>query len=193
MTKSELRKIYLEKRRNLVANAFAAKSHQIAGRFFENCELSMVRNLHCFIPITKFHEIDTSLIYERVWSDFPQIKTVVPQVDLERGEIAHVAFTAATKLVLNKWGICEPAGADVIDPQEIDLVIVPLLCFDKCGFRVGYGKGFYDKFLSECRPDCLKVGLSYFPPVETIDDTGDHDIPLDIYITPENVYQIKGG
>ena len=71
MTKSELRKIYLEKRRNIAADALAAKSLRIASRFFESCELSTVRALHCFIPIAKFHEIDTSLIYERIWRDFP--------------------------------------------------------------------------------------------------------------------------
>lgn len=191
MTKSELRKIYLEKRRNLAADELAVKSQLIASRFFESCDLSGVRNLHCFIPIAKFHEIDTSLIYERIWTDFPRIKTVVPRVDSERGEIAHVAFTAATELAVNKWGISEPEGGESLDAEDIDLVIVPLLCFDTLGHRVGYGKGFYDKFLSRCRPDCLKVGLSYFPPVETIDDIGGHDIQLDLIVTPDGTYKIK--
>ena len=73
---------------------------------------------------------------------------------------------------------------------------MPLLCFDAAGHRVGYGKGFYDKFLSKCRPDCTKIGLSYFPPVEAIAATGGHDIMLDICVTPEKTYQFdkeKGG
>ncbi|HEX3102311.1 MAG TPA: 5-formyltetrahydrofolate cyclo-ligase [Pyrinomonadaceae bacterium] len=191
MTKSELRKIYLEKRRNIAADELAAKGQRIANRFFESCDLSSIRVLHCFIPIAKFQEIDTQLIYERIWSDFPWIKTVVPRVDSERGEIAHVAFSASTELTINGWGITEPAGGELIDVKEIDLVIVPLLCFDELGHRVGYGKGFYDKFLSGCRPDCLKVGLSYFPPIETIDDIGGHDVQLDLIVTPERTYKIK--
>jgi len=50
---------------------------------------------------------------------------------------------------------------------------------------VGYGKGYYDRFLKRCRTDCLKVGLSYFGPVETIPEAHDADIPLDCCITPE--------
>ena len=73
-------------------------------------------------------------------------------------------------------------------PAEIDLVFVPLLAFDKKGFRVGYGKGFYDKWLAGCRPDCIKVGFSYFEPVESIDDRHEFDVPLNLCITPHNVY-----
>src|SRR5436190_21993333 len=98
MTKSELRKIYLEKRRNISADELASESQRIAARFFESCDLSSVRVLHCFIPIAKFYEIDTSLIYGRIWSDFPEIETVVPRADLEGGAITHVTFTPATKL-----------------------------------------------------------------------------------------------
>ena len=68
------------------------------------------------------------------------------------------------------------------------MVILPLLAFDQQGYRVGYGKGFYDKFLSGCREDCLKVGFSYFEPIETIDDCNEFDVPLDLCITPQNVY-----
>ncbi len=189
MTKSELRNIYLEKRRNFAADDLVTKSHRIAGHFFENCELSAVRNLHCFIPITKFHEIDTAFIYERIWRHFPQIQTVVPRVDLESGDIVHVVYTHLTKLVENKWGIREPANGDLVDAAEIDLVIVPLLCFDTRGNRIGYGNGFYDRFLSKCRQDCVKIGLSYFPPVAKIVDAREHDVRLDFCVTPDLVFE----
>ena len=79
-------------------------------------------------------------------------------------------------------------GVELIDEKEIDLVLVPLLCFDKKGFRVGYGKGFYDRFLSKCRSDVLKIGLSYFKPVEKIEDVRDFDVALDYCITPKGVW-----
>ena len=66
---------------------------------------------------------------------------------------------------------------------------MPLLCCDRRGFRVGYGKGFYDKFLSRCRPDCLKIGLSFFEPTEIIADINDYDVKLDYCVTPENRYK----
>ena len=77
----------------------------------------------------------------------------------------------------------EPAGTG-IPPTEIDAVLVPGLCFDQMGHRVGYGKGYYDKFLSQCRPDCIKIGLSLFPLIDMIDGVGPHDVALDDCITP---------
>ncbi|MEO6051118.1 MAG: 5-formyltetrahydrofolate cyclo-ligase [Pyrinomonadaceae bacterium] len=193
MTKSELRKIYLAKRETLADDELALKSRQIADRFFESFNLQPFRFLHCFIPIPKFNEIDTSLIYKRIWAEFPLVQTVAPLVDFETGGIENLEFDAKTELIENAWGVREPARGSGVEVAEIDMVLVPLLCFDKNGFRVGYGKGFYDKFLSRCRPECLKIGLSYFLPVDNIEDLGANDIALNIFVTPEKLYrpQIK--
>jgi 5-formyltetrahydrofolate cyclo-ligase len=189
MTKAELRKMYFDQRRSLSVEEIGTRSRRIADRFFESFELSAVGNLHCFISIEKFNEIDTSPIFKKIWNEFPSIRTFAPRLDREAGELHHHVYTLETKLVENAWGIREPADAKKpIEANEIDLVLVPLLCFDVRGYRVGYGKGFYDKFLVECRPDCFKVGLSFFPPVDRIDDVDKYDIPLDHCVTPETVY-----
>jgi 5-formyltetrahydrofolate cyclo-ligase len=78
---------------------------------------------------------------------------------------------------------------DDTDPEVLDVALIPMLCFDEAGHRVGYGKGYYDGFLHGCRPDCIKVGLNFFPPVERIDDPHGADIPLDLCITPGRVYR----
>jgi len=70
------------------------------------------------------------------------------------------------------------------------VVIVPLLICDLNGYRLGYGKGFYDRFLSECRADVLKIGLNYFEPIAQIPGE-DTDIPLDFLITPINCHAFK--
>jgi 5-formyltetrahydrofolate cyclo-ligase len=75
-----------------------------------------------------------------------------------------------------------------IDAGLIDMVFVPLLVTDREGHRVGYGKGFYDKYLKQCRPDCLKVGFSYFDPLDAIEGKDEFDVPLDLCITPNKVY-----
>ncbi len=77
---------------------------------------------------------------------------------------------------------------EYIDEKKMDIVLVPMLCFDEKGFRVGYGKGFYDKFLSLCREDCLKIGLSLFPPIQKIENVEDYDVKLDFCITPNQIY-----
>lgn len=86
-------------------------------------------------------------------------------------------------------GIPEPVGGTVTEPSEIDLILMPLLAFDKRGHRVGYGKGFYDRFLRSCRADCIKAGLSLFPPEEKIDDVAEFDQPMTMAITPESVFR----
>jgi 5-formyltetrahydrofolate cyclo-ligase len=145
--------------------------------------------LHCFIPIPKFNEINTYLIFERIWDDHPQITTVVPRVSSGTGKMHNVRFTSETELAENAWNIPEPIHDDFVQTEEIDMVLVPLLCFDLSGKRVGYGKGFYDRFLSACRDDCVKIGLSYFPPTRNIDDVHKGDVPIDLCVTPDVVYR----
>lgn len=191
MLKSELRKIYTAKRKSLSSEERAEKSQNIALQFFQNFDLSSVKFLHCFIAIEKFNEIDTSLIFGEVWRRFPQIETLVPRVNYETGEIENLKFSPETLLAQNAWGISEPVESEIVEAKAIDLVLVPLLCFDERGFRVGYGKGFYDKFLRKCRADVLKIGLSYFPPIEEISDTHDFDVKLDFCIEPEKIWKFQ--
>lgn len=188
MTKSELRKKYLERRSRLSVVEAAAMSGEIAERFFAEVDLAGVRNMHTFIRLRKFNEIDTSNIYFRLWRDHPNVQTFAPRMNAATGELESVRFEAETDFSENGWGIREPVG-DAADPAELDLVIVPLLCFDTRGHRVGYGKGFYDRFLARCRPDCQKVGVSYFPPELEIADITENDIPLDACVTPSGLFR----
>jgi 5-formyltetrahydrofolate cyclo-ligase len=189
VTKSELRKLYLEKRNALSLEEVTEMSESIAERFFTSFNLADVSSVHCFISIPKFNEIDTSIIFERLWIDFPHIRTVVPRVDRHADVLEHLAFTRETMLTESSWGIREPAGEGRADPLEISLVLVPLLCFDKHGHRVGYGKGYYDRFLSECQPGCLKIGLGFFGPVDEISDTHAGDVRLDYAVTPAELFR----
>lgn len=188
MIKSELRKIYLAKQKSFFDAERNEKSRRIADRFFESFDLKIIRFLHIFLPIEKNQEIETSFVYNRVWLEFPEITTIVSRVNFQSMTLENLAFNSQTKLVKNRWHILEPTENELVEIEKIDMVLVPLLCFDERGFRVGYGKGFYDKFLSECRADCLKIGLSYFAPVEEISDAQYFDVKLDFVITPEEIY-----
>lgn len=189
MLKSELRKIYLEKRKSFEAEEVKEKSLQIAERFFREFDLTKIDYLHSFLPIERFHEIDTRLILHRVWFEHSHIETVVPRIDFERGELDNLKFTPVTELIQNAWMIHEPAHDDLVESEKLDLVLVPLLAFDREGFRVGYGKGYYDKLLKNCRADCLKIGLSHFPPEEKIEDKHEFDVKLDCCLTPDEIFE----
>lgn len=188
MKKAELRKIYLAGRKKLLSAERTGESRAIAARFFQYFDLTEIEFLHCFLPIEKFNEIETPIILRKIWREFPNIETLAPRVNFQTGEIENLKYTPATELARNVWGIAEPIGNELIAAEKIDLVLTPLLGCDQKGFRVGYGKGFYDKFLRRCRRDCLKIGLSYFEPTQTIADINEFDVKLDYCVTPENVY-----
>jgi 5-formyltetrahydrofolate cyclo-ligase len=187
MIKSELRQLYLLKHKSISVEERAAMSDRIASQFFSTFDLADVRYLHSFIPIEKFNEVDTMPIFRQIWHEFPQIQTVVPRVDFETNEISSLKFGPDIELVKNAWDINEPSHDEFIETEKIDMVVVPGVCFDRQCHRVGYGKGFYDRFLKKCRPASVKTGLSYFEPVEKIDDAHDGDVRLDFVITPESV------
>ena len=162
-----------------------AKSKQICERFFAEFDLSQIRFLHLFLAIQRNKEIETGLIATHLWLNFYGVKIVVPKVNLETDTLETVELNSDSKFALNAWQIPEPIANKFIDAQLIDVVLVPLLCVDERGFRVGYGKGFYDKFLPNCRADCVKIGLSYFPPIPEIVDTNEFDVKLDYCLTPK--------
>ncbi|MCS6873511.1 MAG: 5-formyltetrahydrofolate cyclo-ligase [Pyrinomonadaceae bacterium] len=187
--KAKLRKIFLQKRLSLSCSELETMSKQVAEKFFTYFDLSNKKNLHCFLPIDKFNEINTLFIFEKVWKEFPNVKTFAPKVNFETNSIESIRFTQFSTVEQNKWGIKEPTSGEAISSSEIELVILPLLCFDKRGHRVGYGKGFYDRFLKGCKKDCLKIGLSLFEPVESILDVTEEDIKMDYCITPSEVFK----
>jgi 5-formyltetrahydrofolate cyclo-ligase len=155
---------------------------------FQTAELPFIGSLLTYWPIEENNEPNTHLFTEFMRFRNPEMKICYPKSDFAGGTMQAAVTdidTPFSKAVLN---ILEPQSNEIMEPGEIDMVFVPLLGFDKNGFRLGYGKGFYDKWLAGCRPDCIKIGFSYFEPIASIDDRNEFDVPLDISITPHNVY-----
>ncbi|CCH56379.1 5-formyltetrahydrofolate cyclo-ligase [Fibrisoma limi BUZ 3] len=193
MTKTALRKRFLAERKALCTETVAERSRVIAERFFDfaygQINSSASSTVHTFLPIQRQNEVDTWLIIYRLWQNFPQVRVITAVTNTTSNLLTHYQLTPQTELRENRWGIPEPVSVtQPINPSEFDIVLVPLLAFDLIGHRVGYGKGYYDRFLSECRPDCLKLGLSLFEPIELIPDIESTDIPLDFCLTAEQVY-----
>ncbi len=185
MTKNELRKIYLDKRIKLSDAECAHFNLQLYNLFFSVVDLSFIKVLHTYLPIGKNHEPDTWPIIERIRREFPKIRISVPRVRSE-GILENLYFEGLPQLQTNAWGIQEPKLGVPTPPEKIDLVIVPLVAIDSLGHRVGYGKGYYDRFLKTCRPDCRKIGLSFFQEVDGIADVSANDVRLDSCITPQH-------
>ena len=190
MKKSELRKLYFSKRKAISVEEMAIKSQQITDLFFQNFDLLAIKNLHIFLPIIKHNEIDTWLIIKELQQNFAQINIIIPKVIQEKLELENYLLDEEN-LIENAWEILEPSGEnqEKILPEQIDLVIIPLLIFDINGNKVGYGKGFYDRFLQQCRPKTLKIGVCLEEPIEIIEDTNELDIKMNFCITPNKIYR----
>ncbi|MEJ7623525.1 MAG: 5-formyltetrahydrofolate cyclo-ligase [Pyrinomonadaceae bacterium] len=186
MNKTQMRTRYLARQKALAPGERGRLSGQIADLFFDSVDLKSAEAVHCFITIQKFNEIDTSLIFERMWKELAHIRTLAPRVNFQSQNIESVVIGHSTHLEENEWKILEPGEGERVAPTDIDVVLVPGLAFDESGHRVGYGRGFYDRFLERCRPDCLKVGLSYFEPILQITDIHAGDMKLDLLITPRH-------
>lgn len=191
MKKSELRKLFIAKRKEIAPDETAKKNLLIFNNVFAYFDFAKMNFVHCFLPIEKFNEIDTHLIFRKIWRNFPHIKTIVPRVDFQTLEMKSLIYNDETELSENSWNIFEPNHDEFIEAERIDAVFVPLLCADERGYRVGYGKGFYDRFLKDCRQDCLKIGLNYFQPIKEISDVTKFDIKLDFLVTPERVINFQ--
>lgn len=184
MTKAELRKIYIAKRNQLSQLEYEDLNHALLLRF-QKLDLTGIRCIHLFLPIHKRKEPDTFLIRDWLASHYPHIKRVFPKANFADNTMQNFADDADLQLAINAFGIPEPVTGNQVDPLQIDLMLVPLLAFDKRGYRVGYGKGFYDRLMAQCRPDTRFVGLSFFEPVEVIDDVNEWDWKVDECLTPQ--------
>ena len=189
MSKNELRKYFLARRKTLSLASLQQQSQMISTRFFEHVDLMAINYLHIFLPILKQHEINTWLIIEKIRQNYPYISLVIPKIHLSTYRLESYLFDTHTQLVENRYGILEPVQALKCPDEKIDLILLPLVCFDNNGFRVGYGKGYYDRFLPQCRQDILKIGLSLFEPVDKIDDINHYDVKMDFCIMVDRIWQ----
>ncbi|MCE2893315.1 MAG: 5-formyltetrahydrofolate cyclo-ligase [Flammeovirgaceae bacterium] len=186
MTKVEARKAFLQKRLALSEGAYQQLNFQLYNQFFAQIDLSFIKCIHIFLPIENKKEPDTWPIIDRIRREFPHVRISIPKVVGD--QLENIYFEGLHQLKKNKWGILEPEQGVPTPTEKIEMVLVPLLAFDKSGNRVGYGKGFYDQFLAECRIRCQRVGISFFPPIDVIEDVDENDIVLSQCITPRQFF-----
>jgi len=140
---------------------------------------------HTFLSIPRNKEINTESLLSILFGKDKNV--VVPKV-IGPGDLRNYLLTDSTVLKENYLGIPEPENGLLVPEETLDVVFVPLLGFDLFGNRVGYGGGYYDRFLTKCRPDVIKIGLSLFEPLGEIKDVNKDDVKLSFAVTPEKIY-----
>ncbi len=192
LTKAALRRAALARRKALPAEKVARRSAQLCAGFFRHFPVDRWRWLHVFLPLVAKNEPDTWAIIRRVWAEEATMQLAAPVVQPDGISLRHYELTPTTPLISNRWGIPEPQ-ADLgteVQPAQLDVVLVPLLACDQYGHRVGYGGGFYDRFLAQCRPGTQFIGLSILDeePLLEIADVLPTDVPLHACLTPGGVW-----
>ncbi|ANH81051.1 5-formyltetrahydrofolate cyclo-ligase [Niabella ginsenosidivorans] len=188
MLKSEARKLYRQKRAAITPREQRIWDDLLLIQF-QQLSLPPVRSVFSYAAIENRKEISPDAIIGYLEFSNPGLKIAYPVYDHSIAAMKAVWVNDATFFVVNPQGISEPENGIPAAPGELDIILVPLLCFDKAGYRVGYGKGVYDKFLKNVRPDALKIGLSYFEAVANIEDTNEFDVSLNYCITPHRIYE----
>ena len=184
MTKSELRTKYKKLRARLSSNEVEELSLQIANKVLE-LPIWEATYYHIFLPIIERHEVNTEYLLHILQGKDKSI--IVPKANFKTGELSHILLQENTSLSIVNYGIPEPVSGIEVSTEQVDVVFVPLLAFDKKGNRIGYGKGFYDRFLAKCNQNSIFVGLSFFEAEDEIINEF-KDIPLHFCVTPQNLY-----
>ena len=179
-----LRSHYKKKRLSLTKHKVNHLSQRVCKQL-DKLNIWKLKYYHIFISISKYNELDTSFIINKLNSK--QKIIIVPKIS--NNELTHIAINDKTEFSLNEYGIKEPNNGNHFIIENLDIIFIPLLAFDMEGHRVGYGKGYYDRFLKLTNNSTLKIGLSFFDPINKIQDIDDNDIKLDYCITPTQVHK----
>ncbi len=185
-----MEKAALRRKNKALRKEFSHEERETLSLEISNQVLSLdIWNLeyyHIFLPIERQLEINTQYILNILQGKDKNV--VISKSNFSTMEMKHFLLTDSTRIRVNSLGIPEPLDGVEILPEKLDVVFLPLLAYDYKGNRVGYGKGFYDRFLAKCKPNVIKVGLSYFPPEQEILTIKSTDISMNYCISPKKNY-----
>ena len=186
MKKAELRKKHKALRQNLSQTQIEDFSLDIANQLLK-IDIWNFSCYHIFLSIEEQKEINTDYILNILAGKDKNI--VISKSNFEDYSMKHFLLTDNTKIKKNTYNIPEPIDGIEIKPSQLEVVFVPLLAFDNLGHRIGYGKGFYDRFLNSCKTETLKIGLSFFEVEDDSFEASKDDIRLDYCVTPSQIFQ----
>lgn len=186
MTKNQVRTKYKALRKKLSADGIDDMSIDIANNLLK-LDIWHYEYYHIFLPIEEQKEVNTEFVLNILSGKDKNI--VISRSSFKTMDMHHYLLMDSTRIKKNDYGIPEPVNGLEVASSKLDVVFVPLLAYDSLGNRVGYGKGFYDRFLSKCRNDAIKIGLSFFDAEPLIEDTHPNDVRLDYCVTPSTIFE----
>lgn len=177
--KETIRKRLLEQRKAIPDEEFRQSSAKIIHRLEQQSEFKKAKTVHCYISMNNRREVDTHELIKKMQTE--DKKVVVPVTNFKDRTLSHIHLSSYDDLQENKWGVPEPKDGGHVSPEAIDLVIVPMVGADEQCNRIGYGAGFYDRFLQNV--SCPKMGLIFEQNVVDKLPVEEFDVPLDKILT----------
>jgi 5-formyltetrahydrofolate cyclo-ligase len=192
MKKSEIREKALAERKSWTQEKFNLKNSELLNQIKAFMQ-PLPRNLMLmsFQSMEHTREVMTSPMHSLLINEPYFHQLIFPKIEKNTSQLIPFLTDKKSKFEKSEWGILEPMEETAVrlNPKDVDIIFIPLLALDTNGHRVGYGKGFYDRFLASTKPDVIKIGLSLEEPIEPIEDINPFDIGLDFAITPKSVYR----
>ncbi|MDF2455596.1 MAG: ygfA [Cytophagaceae bacterium] len=181
----------MKQRQALTVEERIEKNRLITENYFKLFEKERPEVVHLFLSIASKEEVDTRFILEKLNTEYPHVKTVTSVIAEDQRSLLTIEVRRETPLVLNRWSIPEPATRLAFPTHAIQEVLTPLLAVDASGYRLGYGKGFYDRFFAVCSSAVVKTGINFFPVVPHDLPKDEWDVALHRLVCPEGTFVIQ--
>jgi 5-formyltetrahydrofolate cyclo-ligase len=188
MNKQQLRKVYKQMRLDIDPKDKLTFDDMMLLQL-QQFNFNSIKTLLTYWPMASVNEPNTHLFSSYLRHIIPNLRIAYPVANFETNTFNAIEINEDTVYTTNQYLITQPTKGNLIYPKEIDLIFVPMFTCDSEGFRVGFGKGFYDKFIANCSDSVVLIGFNYFNPVVKIDDINHLDFPLSYCITPNEVYE----
>lgn len=183
--KEKIRRELLNRRSRIPEEEYLERSERIVSRLLRLPEVINARTVHCYISMNNRREVNThGLIKELIHSGH---NVAVPITHTESGTLTHTRLNDFEDMQPNAWGVMEPQTGEKVAVEDLGLVIVPMVGGDLNRNRIGYGKGFYDRFLQHV--SCPSVGLLFETCLMDEIPTEPFDVPLDKLVTETRVVE----
>jgi 5-formyltetrahydrofolate cyclo-ligase len=185
--KKEWRAHYMQQRNALTIEEKSQRSKLIMEHYFKLFQIELPDVVHLFLSMPAKGEVDTRFILQKINEEYPKVKTLTSVISEDKGSLLTIEVRKDTPLILNSWGIPEPTQRIVFPEKEIQEVLTPLLAVDTSGYRLGYGKGFYDRFFESCSSTVRRTGLNFFPEQKEDLPHDEWDVKVHRLISPDGV------
>jgi len=187
--KDILRKRVKKLRSEISISSYRAWSHSIMNKCVNLEEWHYAHTVHIYVSAIN-NEVDTLGLIYKIFDDRAK-KVVVPKCNTDMHLILNIHIESFDELSPSKFNLMEPAykRENEIMPEQLGLIIAPLLAFDRYGGRLGFGGGYYDNLFGKCT--CPKVGLGYsFQEIDKV-PMESYDRKLDVIITENETIRVE--